>query len=90
MAEENGLAIEDEIHQLRFKKKPIYSSSLLRYALTLRYTSMQSYKLLQEEFNMPSVSLLKKLTHGSLDTVKAAKLLQQSGSISQDVILMFD
>ena len=51
---------------------------------------MQSYKLLQEEFNMPSVSLLKKLTHGSLDTVKAAKLLQQSGSISQDVILMFD
>ena len=51
---------------------------------------MQSYKLLQDEFNMPSVSLLKKLTHGSLDTVKAAKLLQQSGSISQDVILMFD
>ena len=90
MAEENGSAIEDEIHQLRFKKKPIYSSSLLRYALTLRYTSMQSYKLLQEEFNMPSVSLLKKLTHGSLDTVKAAKLLQKSGSISQDVILMFD
>ena len=54
------------------RKKPIYSSSLLRYALTLRYTSMQSYKLLQEEFNMPSVSLLKKLTHGSLDTVKPA------------------
>ena len=79
-----------KFHQLRFTKKPIYSSSLLRYALTLRYTSMQSYKLLQEEFNMPSVSLLKKLTHGSLDTVKAAKLLQKSGSISQDVILMFD
>ena len=39
---------------------------------------------------MPSVSLLNYLTHGSLDTVKAAKLLQQSGSISQDVILMFD
>ena len=38
MAEENSSAIEDEIHQLRFKKKPIYSSSLLRYSLTLSYT----------------------------------------------------
>ena len=28
--------------------------------LLLRYTSMQSHKLLQEEFNMPSVSLLEK------------------------------
>ena len=51
---------------------------------------MQSYKLLQEEFNMPPVSLFKKLTHGTLDTVKAAKLLLQSGSTLQDVILLFN
>ena len=38
---------------------------------------------------MPSVLLLKKLTRGSLDTLKASKLLLLSGSISQDVILMF-
>ena len=39
---------------------------------------------------MLSVSLLIKLTHGSLNTVKTAKLLLQIESKSQDVMLMFD
>ena len=63
---------------------------MLRYALQLRYTSASAYKLLLEEFNLPSLSLLRKITKGKIDPFAAAKLLLETGKISHDVILVFD
>ena len=61
-----------------------------RYALLLRYTSVQSYKLLFEQFPFPSVSLLNKIQQGGIDSVKAITLLCEKGKISDDIILMVD
>ena len=36
----------DELQQLRYKKSPVYSANLIRYALMLRYSSLQAYKLM--------------------------------------------
>jgi len=83
-------SVLDEIRRLKFLKRPIYSANLLRYAILLRYTSLASYKLLLEEFKLPSISLLKKVTAGKINVLKAAKLLKDSGSISEDVMLLFD
>ena len=63
---------------------------MLRYALTLRYTSQPAYKLLLEEFKMPSLSLLRKLTTRKIDPVTSLKALKENGNISGDVILLFD
>ena len=40
------------------KGQPPYSASIIRYALLLRYTSAQAYKLLLEKLPLPSMSLL--------------------------------
>ena len=80
----------EEMHRLRFKKRPIYSARVIRYALALRYSSLPAYKLLLEQFKLPSVSLLRRITSGKIDTLKTLKLLRENGSISDDVILMFD
>ena len=42
------------------KGRPPFSADLIRFALLLRYTSRQAYKLLLEKFLLPSFSLLKK------------------------------
>ena len=80
----------EELLQLNFKKSPIYSANLIRYSLLLRYSSLPVYKILQEEFKLPSLSLLRKITTGKIDAVKSAKILRENGNISEDVILMFD
>ena len=80
----------DEIQQIRYMKAPVYSANLLRYSLMLRYSSLQAYKVMMEEFKLPSLALLQKLTAGKIDTMKTAKLLKETRSISEDVILMFD
>ena len=80
----------EEMHRPRFKKRPIYSGRVIRYALALRYSSLPAYKLLLEQFKLPSVSLLRRITSGKIDTLKTLKLLRENGSISDDVILMFD
>ena len=80
----------EELRGLKFKKKPVYSANLIRYALMLRYTSLAAYKLLLGEFNLPSISLLRKITSGKVDAIKSAKVLRDNGNISEDVILMFD
>ena len=54
----------EELRQLRFKKKPIYSADIICYSLFLRYTSLQCYKILQQDLPLPSLSLLRKLTKG--------------------------
>ena len=55
--------ILSELELIQYKKpvdKPKYSVNMLRYALLLRFTSVQSYKLLLQQFALPSLSLLKK------------------------------
>ena len=65
--------------------------NMLRYTLLLRYTSVQAYKLLSEQFTLPSLSLTKKLTEGGIEPLKAAKVLngcwQKMGT---DVFLLLD
>jgi hypothetical protein len=82
--------ILEEVKQLKFQKSPVYSANMIRYALLLRYSSLQTYKLLKEEFKLPSVSLLRRITAGKIDALKTAKLLRENGSISDDVILILD
>ena len=55
-----------------------------------RYTSLQSYRLLLKEFNLPSLSLLHKITQGKIDAISTVKALHGNGIISKDVILIFD
>ena len=87
---ENNSSTIEELRELKFQKCPIYSARIIRYALLVRYTSFQAYKLLLEEFSMPSLSLLEKISKGGVDPVKSAKLLLAKGRISEDVILMID
>ena len=60
---------------------------MIRYALLLRYTPLQSYKLLLEEFPLPSISLLNKLQQGGVDAFKAVKILLEKGEISDEMYL---
>ena len=87
---ENSGSILEELRELKFKKAPVYSARVIQYALLLRYTSLQAYKLLQEEFPLPSLSLLEKITKGGIDPVKAAKVLLSKGLISKDIVLIID
>ena len=63
---------------------------MLRYAPLLRYTSVQVYKLLLQQFPLPSLSLLKKFTEGGIDPLKAAKVLLKQGKIFTEVVLLLD
>ena len=72
------------------KGRPPYSSDLLRYALLLKHTSLQSYSLILKKFPMPSLSLLRKLERGGVDAIKSAKLLRDKGKMSEDIMLIFD
>ena len=55
----------------------------------LRYTSTQAYKLLLAQFPLPSLSLLKKLNKGGMESLKAMKVLLDQGKIG-DVVLLLD
>ena len=74
----------------KLKKNQVYSSEIIQYALLLRYTSLQSYKLLLDEFPLPFISLLNKIREGNTDALKAAKLLIENSSISKDIVVLFD
>ena len=78
-----------DISNYQAKGRPPYSSAMIRFALHLRYTSLQSYKLL-EKFPLPSISTLHRIQAGGVDSLKAAKKLREKGNISSDVILMVD
>ena len=58
----NDHSILEELERRKHQPKgrPPYSAAMIRYALLLRYTSFQAYKLLLEKFPLPSMSLLKK------------------------------
>ena len=92
-SEQNPYSLIEELENRRnYKPKghPPLSSEMIRYALLLRYTSLQSYKLLLEKCPLPSISLLNKLQQGGVDAFKAVKILREKQEISDDVILMAD
>ena len=72
------------------KGRPPYSTAMIRFALHLRHTSAQAYRLLLEKFLLPSFSLLNKIQKGGVDAVKAIKFLLERGKMSTDVVLMVD
>ena len=49
----------EELKELRFKKKRIFSSTIIEYSF-LSYTSLQTYKLIMKDFSFPYLPLLKK------------------------------
>ena len=88
-----GNSILDEMkNRMHYKPKgrPPYSAAMIRYALHLRHTSLQAYKLLLEKFPLPSISLLHKIQQGGVDALKAVRRLREGGSISADCVLMAD
>ena len=83
----------EELRRISFYKptgRPPYSSTTLRYALLLRYTSRQAYAVLLTQLPFPSFSLLAKLAQGSIDALKVAKVMLAQGKISADCVLIFD
>ena len=85
-----NFSIFDELRKRQFKKNQVYSSEIIQYALLLRYTSSQSYKLQLDEFPLPSISLLNTIKEGNIDTLKVAKLLLENCSISKEIVVLFD
>ena len=69
----------DDLKKVRFKTRPVCAPDIIQFAIMLRYTSVQSYKLLLDEFRLPSLSLLRKIVTGDIDAAKSAKLLQDEG-----------
>ena len=83
----------DEMHNMRYNKAkghPAFSPKMIRYCLLLRYASAQAYRILLDILPMPSISYLRSLTKGSLESSAALKLLKDKGEISRDLILMVD
>ena len=81
-SEQNPYSIIEELAKRRnYKSKghPPFSSEMIWYALLLRYTSLQSYKLLLENFPLASISLLSILQQGGVDAFKAVKILCEKG-----------
>ena len=50
---------------------------MIRYALHLRYTSLQAYRLLLEKSPMLPLSLLNNIQQGGVDALKALKALYE-------------
>ena len=48
-----NFSIFDELRKKQFQKNQVYSSEIIQYTLLLRYTSLQSYKLLLDGFPLP-------------------------------------
>ena len=61
-------SVLEEVHTLKYQTHPMYSANLIRYFLSLRYSSLSAYKLLLEEFKLPSISLFKENCIGSSRT----------------------
>ena len=89
-AEKIPTTILNEIKRVVYYKpegRPTYSPDVLRFSLVQRYTSRQTYSLLNE---FPLPSFLKKLSSGGIDSVKAIQLLLKEEKVSADCVLMLD
>ena len=51
---------------------------------------MQPYKVLLQDFPLPSLSLLQKISSGTIDAAKCANALRIEETISEDVCLIFE
>ena len=93
VVEEDPYSILNELQKrghYKPKGRPPFSADLIRYALLLRYTSRQAYKLLMEKFPLSSFSLLEKIQSGGVGSIKAVKSLMEKGYLSQDCVLLVD
>ena len=88
-SQQNTYSLIEELEKRRNYKPKVHPPEVIRYALLLRYTSLQSYKLLLQKFPLPSIFLLNKLQQGGVDAFKAVEIFREKGEIS-DVILMAD
>ena len=70
-----------ELRKRQFKKNQVCYSEIIQYALLLHYTSLQSYKLLLDEFPLPSISLLNKIKEGNIDA-QARNQREGAGGVS--------
>ena len=89
-SEEHSSPLAAELENIRYMHHPTYSTSVIRFALMLRYTSLQAYNLLAEEYKLPSTSYLSMLKSAGIDAVKALKVVKDKNLISEDVVMMFD
>ena len=88
---ENKIIAEmSKLQHYSSKGRPPYSSDMIRFALLLRYTSGQAYSLLLKTLPLPSISLLRKLKKGTIDSLKAVKFFLDSNQISKDITVMVD
>ena len=55
----------------------------------LKYTSMQPYKMLLEDFALPYLSLSSKISKGKIDAIKCSKAFKKDGKMSDDICLLF-
>ena len=86
---QNQLLIEMGNQQhYKAKARVPFSAELIRFALLLRYTSAQAYRLLQENFPLPSFSLLQKLRKGNLNAMKVCTYLHKNGKLSNNITVM--
>ena len=68
-----------------------YSTNIIIWCpLLLTCSSMQSYKLLFEDYPLPSLSLLSKFIERKIDAIKYVQALKKDGKISEDICLLFD
>ena len=87
VSEQNPYPLIEELENRRNSKPkghPPFSSEMIRYVLLLRYTSVQSYKLLLEKFPLPSISQLNKIQQGGVDAYKAVEILREKREISDE------
>ena len=56
----------------------------------LRSSSCQKYELIQKELPLPSLSVLKKLTSGEIDSLRVARLILEKQTVSSDRVLIID
>ena len=70
-----------ELNQRNFYKRqgrPPYLSSMIRYALHLRYMSLQAYRLLLEKSPVPFLSLLNNIQQCGADALKTLRTMKRS------------
>lgn len=75
---------------LKPKGRPPYTAAIMRFALLLRHTSLQAYRMLLTKFPFPSISLLQKIQQGGVDPIKSLKKLRENHMISSHIVLMVD
>ena len=89
----NELDLLEELHSIKYYKAaghPAFSAKMIRFCFLLRFTSTQAYRTLLKTFPMPSLSMLHSVTCGTIQSLKAIKLVKDKGEICDDVVVMVD